>query len=231
MTGLEAGLLTGGLTGLFALAGVVVTYLLGGRQQRALAQDERMWSRRAETYVVLLQYQGSGMVEGYIESASAQEWAVRDELTAKAKAFASDEVLDLWQKSALASLALQSYVDEELPELTAGSSGILAIEEAAKTDPEFRRLRQAGAQAGKQLAAQIRAELDASRDGRPRQRRQGRSQDSLPGILHEQPAGPATTRRAGINGKPTSGSPAGPAWMTARRPAFCQFKGPPSSAT
>lgn len=189
MTGLEAGLLTGGLTGLFALAGVVVTYLLGGRQQRALAQDERMWSRRAETYVVLLQYQGSGMVEGYIESASAQEWAVRDELTAKAKAFASDEVLDLWQKSALASLALQSYVDEELPELTAGSSGILAIEEAAKTDPEFRRLRQAGAQAGKQLAAQIRAELDASRDGRPRQRRQGRSQDSLPASSTSNPPG------------------------------------------
>ena len=87
MTALEATLLAAGLAGFFTLAGVVVTYLLQGRQQRALAQDERMWSRRAETYVDMLQYQGSGMVEGFIESASEREWAVRDQLTAKAAAW------------------------------------------------------------------------------------------------------------------------------------------------
>jgi hypothetical protein len=121
MTALEATLLTAGLTGFFTLAGVVVTYLLQGRQQRALAQDERMWSRRAETYVDMLQYQGSGMVEGYIEAATDREWAVRDELTAKAAGVASDEVRELWQQSALANLALQSYFDEEWPELTVGA--------------------------------------------------------------------------------------------------------------
>jgi hypothetical protein len=178
MTGLEVGLLTGGLTGLFTLAGVVATYLLQGRQQRALAQDERMWNRRAETYVSLIQYQGSGMAEGDRETATAQEWAVREELTAKAKAFASDEVWDLWQKSARANLALQRYVDEELPELTVGS-GWLAIEDKAEEDPELRRLLQASAQAGRQLAARIRAELDVERHRRLRQRRLGRSQDSL----------------------------------------------------
>ena len=120
-----------------------------------------MWSRRAETYVDMLQYQGSGMVEGYIESASDREWAVRDQLTAKAAAFASDEVRDLWQQSALANLALQSYVDEEWPELTVGA-GVLAIEDASEKDPELRRLHQASAQASKQLAVQIRAELDVS---------------------------------------------------------------------
>jgi hypothetical protein len=58
------------------------------------------------TYVSLLQYHGSGMVEGAIETATAPEWAVRDELTATA--FASDEVLGLWQKSALANLVVES---------------------------------------------------------------------------------------------------------------------------
>jgi hypothetical protein len=60
------------------------------------------------------------MVEGFIESASEREWAVRDQLTAKAAAFASDEVRDLWQQSALAKRALQSYADGNwigLPEL------------------------------------------------------------------------------------------------------------------
>jgi hypothetical protein len=189
MTALEAGLLTGGLTGLFTLAAVVVTYLLQGRQQRALAQDERMWSRRAETYVAMLQYQGSGMVEGYIETASEREWAVRDELTAKAAAFASDEVRDLWQQSALAKRALQEYADENWAELTVVGAGVLALEDAAEKDPELRRLDQASAWASRQLAVQIRAELDVARHGRRQQRRQGHSQDSLPASFTSNLAG------------------------------------------
>lgn len=187
MTTLEASLLTGGLTGLLTLAGVVATLIIQGRQQRGLAQDERMWSRRAETYVAMLQYQGSGMAEGYITAATAREWAVRDELTAKAAAFASDEVRNLWQQSALASLALQEYVDEAWPQLTTNAEWT-AIEDKAEQDPEFRRFCQASTQASKQLAEQIRAELDIGRPGRPR-RRQGQNQGSLPASFKGNPAG------------------------------------------
>jgi len=133
---------------------------------RPTGVDEHMWSRQADTYVAMLQYQGSGMVEGYIETATDREWAVRDELMAKAAAFASDEVRDLWQQSALANLTLQEYVDENWPELTVVGAGVLAIEDATEKDPELRRLRQASAQASKQLAVQIRAELDVARHGR-----------------------------------------------------------------
>ena len=103
----------------------------------------------------MLHYQGSSMVEGYVEATTDREWTVRDQLTAKAVAFASDEVRDLWQQSARANLALQSYVDEEWPELTVGA-GVLAIEDATEKDPGLRRLRQASAQVSKQLAVQIR---------------------------------------------------------------------------
>jgi hypothetical protein len=133
---------------------------------RPTGVDEHMWSRQADTYVAMLQYQGSGMVEGYIETATDREWAVRDELMAKAAAFASDEVGDLWQQSAMANLTLQEYVDENWPELTVVGAGVLAIEDATEKDPELRRLRQASAQASKQLAVQIRAELDVARHGR-----------------------------------------------------------------
>jgi len=44
------------------------------------------------------------------------ELAIRDELTAKAAAFASDAVRDQWQQSALASHALEEHVSEEWPE-------------------------------------------------------------------------------------------------------------------
>jgi hypothetical protein len=148
-----------------------------------------MWSRRADTYVDMLQYQGSGMVEGYIESASAQEWAVRDVLTAKAAAFASDEVWDLFQQSAVAHLALQEYVNDWLPELTSGRTEVLEIEGAKDKDPEFRRLDQARAQASKQLSVQIRAELDVERHRRQQERRQGHRQDSLPASFTSDPAG------------------------------------------
>jgi len=183
MTTLDASLLTGFLTGFFALAGAFTTH----RLQRTAAQDERMWNRRAETYVSLLQYHGSGMVEGAIETATAPEWAVRDELTAKATAFASDEVLGLWQKSALANLVVEQYVGEEWPELTAGA-GWQAVEDATEKDPELRRLRQASEQASKQLAAQIRAELDVDRRRHWWQFRQGPTQQSLPAPLTSDPA-------------------------------------------
>jgi hypothetical protein len=78
---------------------------------REREQDERLWSRRADTYVALLQYQGSGMLKGYRGAAGADEWAIRDELTAKAAAFASDAVRELWQQSAKASVMRQHYVD------------------------------------------------------------------------------------------------------------------------
>jgi hypothetical protein len=182
MAALEASLLSGFLAGLFTLAGALAAH----RLQRSLAQDERMWSRRAETYVSLLQYQGSGMVEGDIESATAPEWNVREELTAKAKAFASDEVLDLWQKSAQANLAVENYVGEQWPELTVSPRSLAAEDEADK-DLELQRLRQASAQASKQLAAQIRAELDVARRRRPWQSRQVPSQDSLPASFTSNP--------------------------------------------
>ena len=162
------------LTGLFTLAASLGTLFLQGRQQRGMAQDERLWTRQAETYVALLQYQGSGMVEGYRGPRSAQEWAVVGELTAKAAAFASDVVRELWQQSAQANLALEAYVEEEWPEcLIAGGEERLRIEgEMDEKDPEFRRVRQVSDDAEKQLAEQIRVELDVSRQGDPRRRRQ-----------------------------------------------------------
>jgi hypothetical protein len=52
------------LTGLFTLAAALGTQVLQGRQTRDAAQDDRLWTRRAETYVAMLEYQGSGMQEG-----------------------------------------------------------------------------------------------------------------------------------------------------------------------
>jgi len=184
MTVLQASL----LTGLFTLAAVVVTSLLQGRQQRALEQDKRMWDRKAKMYVAMLRYQGSGMVEGDIDSATAQEWAVRDELTAEAAAFATNEVRDLWQQSALANLTLQEYAEEEWPELLDAGAGWMAREAAAEKDHKLQGLRQASAQASKQLAEQIRAELGVRRHRRPR-RREEHSQVTLPASFSGNPAG------------------------------------------
>jgi hypothetical protein len=150
------------LTGLFALAGSLATLFLRGRQERTAAQNERLWSRRAETYVDLLQYHGSGMIEGYRETATAIEWTIRDVLTAKATAFASDEVRELWQQSAKASFEWEAYIDDEWPQLSVAVVDSAEREEAEK-DPEFRRFRQASEEAEKQLAVQIRIELDISR--------------------------------------------------------------------
>lgn len=158
-------ILASGLTGLFALAAALGTLLLQQRHQRAMAREERLWGRQADTYVALLQYQGSGMLEGYRGGATAQEWAVRDELTARAAAFASDLVRDLWQQSALASLTLNEYASEEWPQWsTEDNLERLDVEEQMENDPEFRRLRQASADAGKRLAGQIRAELGSARE-------------------------------------------------------------------
>ncbi len=66
------------LTGLFTLAAGLSTLFLQGRQQRVAAQDERLWTRLAETYVALLQYQGLGVVEGttgYVPPRSGLSWA------------------------------------------------------------------------------------------------------------------------------------------------------------
>lgn len=198
MTALEASLLASVLTGFFTLAGAFASNIL----QRSLGQDERMWSRRAETYVALLQYQGSGMVEGQIEAATAPEWAVRDELTAKARAFASNEVLDLWQKSALANLQVQGYAEENHPGTTASSWSWAAEDDAAK-DPEMQRLRQASEQAAKQLAANP-----------------GRTRRRPPQALVAVPPGPTPAKLAAIQPSPSRAGFIGrvilenPAWLT-----------------
>src|SRR5262249_50739887 len=150
---MTAQLLAAMLGGLLALAGSLVVLLVQGRQQRALAQDERLWTRRAETYVVVLQYQGSAMVEGYRGAGSAGEWAIRDELTAKVAAFATDAVRELWQQSALASLNLNEYVEEDWPQWTAAEGHErYELEDEMEKDETFRRFRQASKDAGQRLA-------------------------------------------------------------------------------
>lgn len=159
-------LLVGVLSGLFALAGSLTTLFLQGRQQRAMSREERLWNRRAETYVALLQYQGGGMVEGYRGARTAKEWAVRDELTAKTAAFASDVVRELWQQSASASLNLSDHVSEEWPEWSAAAGDEQdEIENEMEKDQTFCMLRQASADAGGRLAEQIRAEMDPDHCG------------------------------------------------------------------
>lgn len=176
----ELSLLVAGLTGTFTLAAALSTQHIQGRRQRDLAQDDRIWSTRAETYVELLKFQGAGMVEGDIESATQPEWSVRDELTAKASAFASAEVWDLWQRSARASLALNQYAEEEWPQLMVEDAPPYAFGEAIASDPELRRLRQAIDDAGRELARQIRVELDFSRRKRRWYQLKRRDQYSLP---------------------------------------------------
>ena len=152
------------VAGVFTLAAVLTTLMVQGWQQRRQAQDERLWGRRADTYVAMFRYRGSGMVEGYRGAASLEEWEVRDELTAKAGAFASDRVYELWQQSASSHVALQGYIDEEWPQWHGvGEEWRLAVEEEMESDLEFRRLRQARTDVVKQLAEQIRVELDVHR--------------------------------------------------------------------
>jgi hypothetical protein len=151
------------ITGVFTLLAALMTLAYQGHQQRVRAQDERLWGRRADTYVAMLQYQGSGMVEGYRGAAPAEEWSVRGELTAKARGFASDEVWNLWQQSALKYTVFQEYIQEEWPEWNVGRPENLEVEEEMESDQEFRRLRQARDDAAKQLTEQVRDELDIQR--------------------------------------------------------------------
>jgi hypothetical protein len=71
--------------------------------QRKLAEDERIWQRRADLYVdLLLNEQGyvnpdPGLVE-ILGPSTTQRMAIRG-LTARADAFASDRVVQLWHDS------------------------------------------------------------------------------------------------------------------------------------
>ena len=124
--GIAAGVIHGDVA---ATIGTFTAYFAQGPQQ-PVAQDERLWSRQAETYAAMLQYQGGGMIENPT-TASAQEWAVRDWLIARATVFASSEVLGLWQKSALAHHALAEYVSEEWPQWPYED-----VEDQMEEDPE-----------------------------------------------------------------------------------------------
>jgi hypothetical protein len=168
---MTAQLLTGLLTGVLAIAASVIVLVVQGRQQRSMAQDERLWTRRAETYVSVLRYQGLGMVEWYQGPRGADEWANREELAAKVAAFATDKVAKLWQRSAEAALQLDSYCQEEWPEAcTLGASEDEELAARMEKDDTFRRLRQARDDARQRLAEQVRTELDPdhSRGQRPR---------------------------------------------------------------
>lgn len=172
-------ILASALTGLFALAAALGTLFLQQRHQRAMVREERLWSRRAETYVDLLQYQGGSMLEGYQGGATAREWAIRDEMTARAAAFASDVVRERWQRSAQASLDLVEFVDAMWPELsgTDDPAERAEIEAAMEDSPDFRRFRQTRAEAAEQLARQIRAELGSAREGSARSFKQSTEDD------------------------------------------------------
>jgi hypothetical protein len=119
-------------------------------------QDERLRSMQVDTYVAMLRYKGGGMLEDPPETATAEEWAVRGELMAKAEAFASGEAWELWQKSALAHAVFSDYVSEEWPQWHVGAYD---VEAEMEKDPEFQRLRQAMKEASKQLRQRIQAEL------------------------------------------------------------------------
>lgn len=100
------------------------------------------------------------MLDGYRGGVAKEEQAIRDELTARAAAFASGAVRELWQRSALASAAEEYYVSEAHPDwLAAEGNQWFAVEAEMEQDEELARLREAGAAAGRRLARQIRAEL------------------------------------------------------------------------
>lgn len=155
-------ILASGLTGLFALAAALGTLLIQQRHQRAMAREERLWSRRAETYVDVLQHHDSAPAAGYRAPGNARELAIRGDLTARVAAFASAAVRDLWQWSALAFADLREHVSEAWPEfMAAGGAASAEILEQMEKDPEFCRLRQAASDAAERLARQIRAELNS----------------------------------------------------------------------
>ncbi|MFE5702810.1 hypothetical protein [Rhodococcus koreensis] len=139
-----------------ALAGSFGTSFFHVRQ----AREERLWSRRAETYVDLLRYQGAGVTAGYRGARTAKEWAVVDDLTAKASAFGSERVRELWQQSAASSLRLNDYVEENWPEWSAVEGTEEArVEAKMGIDESLQRLVQAKDEAARLLTEKIRAEL------------------------------------------------------------------------
>ena len=151
------------VAGAFGVFGTAFGAFISQYLQRTAAQEERVWTRQAETYLLMLQHHGSGMVDEDIETATEAEWAIRDELTAQANAFASDAVLKLWQESARANLRLNSYAEENWTELTVASATWEAKEDAYARDAEFRGLRREVEQTGERLTARIRYELKTSR--------------------------------------------------------------------
>lgn len=136
--------------------GIAAGVIHGNVMLPAPAQDERLRSMQVDTYVAMLRYKGGGMLEDPPETATAEEWAVRGELMAKAEAFASGEVWELWQKSALAHYAFSDYVSEDWPQWHVGAYD---VEAEMEKDPEFQRLRQVMKEASKQLRQRIQAEL------------------------------------------------------------------------
>lgn len=148
------------LTGMFTLVAPLMAQSMQGRRERDAAHDDRLWNRRAETYVSMLQFQGSGMIEGYQGSATARELAVREELTARAAAFSSDSVWTLWQTSAKAHMDLQQYVEENWPEATVlGASEDAELDARMHEDPDFLAVEQVLDDAKQRLTRKIRDEL------------------------------------------------------------------------
>lgn len=92
-------------------------------------------------------------------SATSQELAVRDEISAEAAAYASREVLDLWQKSARASWELSEYVMDNWPEFSDENSDEQAVRRAMEGDTRFSSLRSAREDARRRLSQRVREEL------------------------------------------------------------------------
>ncbi|MEW1912321.1 hypothetical protein AB0442_28445 [Kitasatospora sp. NPDC085895] len=75
--------------------------------QRRLAEDERLWQRRAELYVDLLartygwmnpdtELVDDPLLSQQVGPQTREQWQLKDEITARAYAFASQRVIALW---------------------------------------------------------------------------------------------------------------------------------------
>jgi len=155
-----AGVLLGGV---LAIAGGIVTSIL----QRRQAREERMWNRRAELYVDLIRYKSGGMVSGYRGPRTQEEWAVVDQLSARAAAFASDAVQELWQDSARASRDLSDYVAEDWPQWNVAQHGewfdVEDVEDQMEQSATFQEFRRAWDDASRRLIRKIREEIGTHR--------------------------------------------------------------------
>lgn len=149
-----------------ALIGSFGIFLLQARHQRRMAHEDRLWSRRAETYVELLQHQDAGTTKGkYSGGTITFGREVLGGLTAKTTAFASNAVRELWQESSASSIQLSDYVAEIWPEWgVLEPDQIEDLEKKMGEDPEFQRLSKAADVAGRNLADRIRTELHGAGD-------------------------------------------------------------------